>query len=247
MGYSLSTVLWQLSYRAAVRSAFATVPFYREHWALDGRTAPVLVPGRTGRHGGAVDAATVLARRADLVPLAGGEAVVDPLRGLGAVLRRVEPLRTGTLVAVFGADTAPVDLPRGVRGWAVRPDDDVDAVLAQARGPVVAVGPDKQLQLLPDLPHLRRVPLRELDELDRGPHGLLVHPVLGVLAGLADCGRWHVDRTALYLRGTDAGLAGTVLRQRSPRLVDTLLGDERVRLSACPRHRGPVLTPGPAR
>ncbi|WP_154814083.1 hypothetical protein [Actinophytocola xinjiangensis] len=80
-----SGLWWRVAYRRAVTSAFRTVPLYREVWALSGRTDPVLVPGRTGVDGGAVRSSVVRGRLADLVPLAGGAAVVDPTRGLDHV------------------------------------------------------------------------------------------------------------------------------------------------------------------
>ncbi len=78
--------LWHAAYRRMVRSSFATVPYYRHRWALDGRTDPVLVPGRTGTHGGATLPADAENALVDLIPLAGGRSEVDPSRGLGSVL-----------------------------------------------------------------------------------------------------------------------------------------------------------------
>ena len=149
----LRSVLWKAAYVRLVRSSFATVPFYREHWALNGRTDPILVPGREGVNGGAVPAETLAARLGDLVPLKGGLRVVEPLR-------------------------------------------------------------------------------------DNGPD-LLTDELLGVLARRRDCGHWHVDWTTVYVRSTPAGLAFSLLRQRSPRLVDVLpagglAGDVEW-------HRGPVV------
>jgi hypothetical protein len=66
-------VLWQLAYRRVVRSSFATVPYYRHRWALEGRTDPVRP----------ADAERALL---DLIPLAGGRSEVDPERWLGSVL-----------------------------------------------------------------------------------------------------------------------------------------------------------------
>jgi hypothetical protein len=139
--------LWRLAYRRQVTSAFRTVPLYRERWALDGRTDPVLVPGRTGTHGGAVDAKEAQRRLADLVPLAGGPAHDgDDLRGR----------------------------------------------------------------------------------------------LLGGLTERRSCGQSHVDWRRLYVRETEAGLAFTLLWQRSPRLVDILVGVEG-RVGTCPRHGTPVV------
>ncbi|MFC7617124.1 hypothetical protein ACFQV2_30580 [Actinokineospora soli] len=88
-----------------MRASFATVPFYRELWALGGRTDPVLVPGRTGVDGGAVRPSALTGRVGDLVPLAGGSAEIDPLRGLGSVLGAHVPLRAGALVVVVDPAT----------------------------------------------------------------------------------------------------------------------------------------------
>jgi hypothetical protein len=249
--------LWRVAYRRVVRSSFATVPFYRHRWATHGRTDPVLVPGRTGAHGGAVLPADVEAALVDLVPLAGGSREPDTSRGLGAVLG---PLRPGTLVAVLGGAgmRPPTDLPRGVRGCVLEPDtvaaDGASAALAEltaalTRGDtVLAAGTDKDLVRLSGMlpaelsPLLRRRPLRELDQLDGGPYGLLHDRLLGYLGAFGDCGRWHLDWQRVHVRETDAGLAFTLLRQDSPRLVDVLVGDGvRGRVVPCPRHRTPVV------
>lgn len=249
--------LWRASYRRAVRSTFATVPFYRHRWALRGRTDPELVPGRTGTNGGAVLPAEVESAIVDLVPLAGGDRDVDPTRGLGSVLGSLSP---GSLVAVLdGAGTrAPADLPSGVRGCVLDPDtvaaDGASTALAEltatlARGDdVFAVGSDKDLARLAGvLPadlaaRLGRRPVRELDQLDGGPYGVLHDRLLGYLGAFGECGRWHLDWARVYARETDAGLAFTLLRQDSPRFVDVLVGDGvRGRVAACPRHGTPVV------
>lgn len=136
---------WRADYLRVVRSTFRTVPFYRERWALDGRTDPVVVPGRTGTDGGAVPIAEAVRRAADLVPLPGGS----------------------------------------------------DA-----------------------------------------------KPALGVLGGPRSCGHWHLDWRRVYARETPAGLAFTLLRQRSPRLVDIIPAEPvGSRLGVCPRHGTPVVEP----
>jgi hypothetical protein len=140
-------LLWRAAYLRQVRSAFRTVPLYRERWALDGRTDPVLVPGRTGTSGGAIEAKEAGRRAADLVPLSGGS--VHSGENL------CEPLRAG---------------------------------LTERRS----------------------------------------------------CGQSHVDWRRVYVRETDAGLAFTLLWQRSPRLVDILVGVEG-RVGTCPRHGTPVV------
>ncbi|WP_290062326.1 hypothetical protein [Amycolatopsis sp. MEP2-6] len=76
-------VAWRAAHARAVRSAFATVPFYRERWALDGREDPVVVPGRTGTNGGAAPLAEAVRKLVDLVPLAGGARQPAPARGGG--------------------------------------------------------------------------------------------------------------------------------------------------------------------
>ncbi|MFC7617125.1 hypothetical protein ACFQV2_30585 [Actinokineospora soli] len=90
---------------------------------------------------------------------------------------------------------------------------------------------------------MTRVPLRAPEDLAApvGPLALLAHPLLGVLGGLAGCGRWHLDHARVHLRSTTAGAAYTLLRQRSPSLVDVLAGDGRP--GWCPRHGTPVVEP----
>jgi hypothetical protein len=249
--------LWRSAYRRVVRSSFATVPFYRHRWALGGRTEPELVPGRTGVNGGAVLPADMDSAMVDLVPLAGGDRDVDPNRGLGSVLG---PISSGSLVAVLdGAGTdPPADLPRGVRGCVLDPDavaaDGASTAFAEltatlTRGAdVLAVGSDKDLaRLVGVLPadlalRLGRRPVRELDQLDGGPYGLLHDRMLGYLGAFGECGRWHLDWLRVYARETDAGLAFTLLRQDSPRFVDVLVGaGVRGRVRPCPRHGTPVV------
>jgi hypothetical protein len=250
-------VWWRVAYRRAVRDSFAAVPLYRERWALDGRTDPVLVLGRLGRDGGAVPAAEVARRVSDLVPLGGGATELDPLRGLGSVL---PGLPSGALVVVLATTGVrpPNDLAAGVRGCVLDPDrlpgDESSAALAEVvrrlrhGGAVLAVGTDEQVarlvEALPagDAAALRHLPVRELDQLDAGPHGLLHDPLLGFLGSFRRCGRWHVDWRRVYVRETGAGLAFTVPRQRSPRLVDVLAaGGVAGRVGRCPRHASPVV------
>lgn len=248
--------VWRAAYRRTVRSTFATVPFYRHRWAVDGRTDPVLVAGRTGTHGGAVTPAEVDSARIDLVPLAGGRSEPDPARGLGPVLG---PLPPGALIAVLdeAGSRPPTDLPGRVRGCVLDPEEAADGasvVLAEltatfARGAtVLAVGTDKQLiRLSGALPpeqaaRLGRRPLRELDQLDGGPYGLIHDRLLGYLGAFGACGRWHLDWPRVHARETDAGLAFTLLRQDSPRFVDVLVGGGvRGRVAPCPRHGTPVV------
>lgn len=224
--------LWRAAYRRVVRSSFATVPHYRHLWALEGRTDPVLVPGRTGTHGGATRPADAERAMVDLVPLAGGRSTVDSSRGIGSVLG---PLPSGAMVAVLD------------------PDEDAFAALSATltMGRVVlAVGTDKQLDRLAGaLPaelaaRLRRRPLRELDQLDGVPNGVIHDRMLGYLGAFDGCGRWHLDWRRVYARETDAGLAFTLLRQDSPRFVDVLAGDGvRGRVASCSRHGTPVVLP----
>jgi hypothetical protein len=154
------TRLWRAAYLRAVASAFRTVPLYRERWALDGRTDPILVPGRTGFHQGAIPLAEALRRKADLVPLAGGPQWTDAGRG--------RPL---------------------VRG---------------------------------DTP--------------------LHHQTLGFLGEVRECGRLHLDWPRVYARPTTGGLAFTLLWQRSPRLVDILIGLDGG-IAYCQAHGTPVVRP----
>jgi hypothetical protein len=235
--------LWHAAYQRVVRSSFATVPLYRERWALDGRTDPVLVPGRTGTDGGAVPAEVIGRRVADLVPLAGGSRELDPVRGLGPVLRGCVPLPDRTVVAVGGdvATRPPTDLPRGIRGCLFQPDDlaGIDHVLRR-RGTVVAVATTKTLDQLDG--SFERIPYLAVDELDGGPYGVVADRMLGVLGGFRDCGRWHLDWSRVYVRATTAGLAVTLLTQRSPRLVDVLVaGGVPGEVAPCVRHGSPVL------
>jgi hypothetical protein len=218
--------LWRAAYRRVVRSSFATVPFYRYRWALDGRTDPVLVAGRTGTDGGAVHPADVERALVDLIPLAGGRGEADPSRGLGHVLGR---LPAGAVVAVLDGEPA------------------VAAELATGRV-VVAVGSDKQLtRLIEAVPpalatRLHPRPRRELDRLDGVPHGVIHDRLLGYLGAVGGCGRWHLDWTRVYARETGAGLAITLLRQDSPRFVDVLVGGGVPgRVTPCPRHGTPVV------
>jgi hypothetical protein len=252
--------LWLAAYWRVVASSFRTVPLYRERWALSGRTDPVVVPGRTGVHGGAIPAEEALRRLADLVPLAGGDQHVDPMRGLGPVLASSHPLPAGALVAVLApaGPRPPSDLPARVRGCVV----DLDLLASQQAfpaiielsntlrraGKVLATGEDKALaQLHAALPdelaaRLDIVPMRELDGLDTGPGGLLHDPALGFLGALRHCGRWHLDWPRVYARPTSGGLAFTLLRQRSPRMVDILLaGGVAGAVAPCPRHGTPVV------
>ena len=201
----------------------------------------------TGTDGGAVPAEVVGRRMADLVPLAGGSRELDPVRGLGSVLRGCVPLPDRAVVAV-GDDVAtrpPADLPRGIRGCLFQPDDlaGIEHVLRQ-RGTVVAVATAKALDQLPDGHDgtLERIPYLAIDELDGGPYGVVADRMLGVLGGFRDCGRWHLDWSRVYVRATTAGLAVTLLAQRSPRLVDVLVaGGVAGAVAPCARHGSPVL------
>ncbi len=253
--------LWRRAYRRVVRTAFDTVPFYRERWALDGRTDPTVVPGRTGSDDGATEPRDLRRAVVDLVPLAGGDTRVDAARGLGHVLDSARRPLPGTLVVVV--DTAvsppPSDLPRGLRGCTVDPerlgadpDTGVGAELAAALHggrPVLAVGGDKDLArlcaALPGSPvhGIARLPRRALSEVDAGPYGVLHDPLLGYVGAFRECGRWHLDWRRVYARRTRRGLALTLLTQRSPMLVDVLVeGGVRGAVEPCPRHGTPVVS-----
>ena len=247
---------WRMAYRQKVTSAFRTVPLYRERWALSGRTDPVVVPGRRGVHSGAIQKGEALRRLADLVPLAGGTALVDSLRGLGPALASRFPFRGGGYVAVLDKTDVlpPSDLPRGVTGCvldpAVEPAESTWRALTVALGrdlPVIAVGGEKELaELVAELPEdlavrLDVVPRRTVSELDGGPYGVLHDSLLGFLGALRQCGRWHLDWRRVHARETDGGLAVTLLGQRSPCLVDILVGH--ATLGRCPRHGTPVVLP----
>lgn len=245
---------WRMAYRRKVASAFRTVPLYRERWALSGRTDPVVVPGRSGVHSGAIQKAEALRRMVDLVPLGGGAALVETLRGLGPALASRFPFRGTGFVAVLdkAGVLPPSDLPRGVTGCVLGLESSESAwrALTVALGrdmPVLAVGTDKDLAaLVAELPEelavrLDAVPNRTVEELDSGPYGLVHDSLLGYLGALRQCGRWHLDWRRVYARETDAGLAVTLLAQRSPSLVDILVGT--ASLGRCPRHGTPVVLP----
>lgn len=252
---------WQAAYQRVVLSSFRTVPLYRERWALSGRTDPVVVAGRTGAHGGAIQADEALRRQTDLVPLAGGEHQLDPHRGLGAVLAGSHAVPRGTVVAVLdpASPRPPADLPTSARGqvldprWLVADQPAAPELMElisvlRRDGTVVAVGSDADLSalatLLPDeaAPRLKVAPVRRVDGLVSTPGGLLHDPMLGYLGSFQRCGRWHVDWRSVYVRSTTAGLAFTLLRQRSPRLVDILVGGGVTgSVETCPTHGTPVV------
>jgi len=238
-----------------VRSAFATVPLYRELWAMEGRTEPVVVPGRTGVAGGAITPAVAVGKMVDLVPFAGGDATVDPRRGLVPVVVQVRKPRPGTLVVALDAGARPLaGLPSQVRGCVLDPQTltagDANGALTEVlhawrgKDKVLAVGTEKDLRSLADiLPEdaarwVDELPERHLEGLN-GAAGVIHDQLLGYLGGRRRCGRWHLDWRRVYARQTSAGLAFTLLRQRSPRLVDVLLAGGAVEF--CERHGTPVV------
>lgn len=239
--------LWRAAYRRAVTAAFRTVPLYRERWALDGRTDPVLVPGRTGVDGGAVPAAEARRRLDDLVPLAGGSREVDPLRGLGPVIAMDRLVGRGDLVVVLDDDRSGElsRLPVGVRGRVCRVNG-LGALNDTRRRAAVVVGSAEQLGRLPDEPRARlrivpRVGLADLTDAV-GDRGLLHDHQLGFVGALRRCGAWHLDWRRVYARETDAGLAMTLLWQRSPCFVDVLVGGGvKGVVAGCPTHGTPVV------
>ncbi|GAA1217851.1 hypothetical protein [Prauserella alba] len=259
MWNSLAFRLWRAAYLRAVSSAFATVPLYRETWALRGRTDPVLVPGKTGTGGGALPADEVHRRLVDTAPLAGGSTEPDPARGLAGLLGHATERRSHRLVVVVDSDVArpPTGLPRGSRGCVLHPDaataagdepvlrEIVDTLRRGER--VLAVGEAKNLDMLSaelpaELPPPDRVPHHRIDRPGGGPFGLLHDPLLGYLGVLRECGRLHVDRRHVYVRETPGGLAFTVLDRTSPRLVDVLIGGGVPgEVHACPKHASPVI------
>jgi hypothetical protein len=76
---------------------------------------------------------------------------------------------------------------------------------------------------------------------DRSPQPKPV-PTLDELAVLRDCGLWHLDWRRVYARETPDGVALSLLRQRSPRLVDIVGAPAPRRLVTCPQHRTPGVT-----
>lgn len=78
---------------------------------------------------------------------------------------------------------------------------------------------------------------------------LLNDPLLGPLAIVESCGRWHLDwrhvHAASHPTASGPVVAFTLLRQQSPRLVDAIPAPElRAEITRCPAHASPVLTPG---
>ncbi|WP_018684950.1 hypothetical protein [Actinokineospora enzanensis] len=200
-----------------MRSSFATVPFYREHWALSGRTDPTVVPGRTGVDGGAVAWADIAGRVPDLVPLAGGPMRIDPLRGLRTTLPDHVPIGRRTRVVVLGDG-----------------GDDLS-------GDVIVLGTAKQLARLDPGLAATRVALVPLAERHAAERGLLVDDTLGIIGYTRECGHWHLDDDQVHVRETPIGLACTLLRQHSPRLVDIVPDGADGTIGSCPRHRTPVI------
>lgn len=238
---------WGAAYRRFARASFATVPLYREFWSpLSGRE-----PGMAA----AITADEAVRKLFELVPLAGGDTRLNPLRGLGPVLRRVRGLGSGGLIVVLGRDGGePRDLPRRWRCRLLDPRliagtepvlAELDDALRRGRA-VLAVGADGDLvtltEVLPASAELDRVPARRLGALGDGRSGVIHDPALGYLGALGNCGRWHLDWRRVYARRTDAGLALTLLRQRSPRLVDVLVeGAQHADIAPCQVHRTPVV------
>lgn len=259
------------AYRRTVRSAFATVPYYRELWSLTEQGRPSTVEDLT-------------AREPDLVPLRAGGARTVPWRGLEASVRITRGSRLPRATRIVASGTRPADpAPSGrgghAAGWASRvaavtewvgrigrggngnqehpprgvtvaPAEDladvVGALVASGSG-VVAVGDHTELARVqasgPRVSTLVRCDPRELPSAAPEGGAVLYLPLLGYLGGLAPCGRWHLAVHQVYARplSDSGGVAVTLLHQRSPRLVDVSLGDS-VRLDRCPRHRTPVLT-----
>lgn len=134
--------------------------------------------------------------------------------------------RLPELAPLSGGDTAP-DPRRG--------RDHVLAMVPGGRGPVAGWRRPAGGNNHDAVAH------RRVSELT-ATGGVLHDPVLGYLGGYRGCGRWHLDWRRVYVRATPAGLAFTLLRQRSPRLVDVLVdGGVPGTVATCPRHRTPVL------
>lgn len=262
---------WHSGYRRTVRSAFATVPYYRELWSLTEQGRPSTVED-------------LIAREPDLVPLRAGAARTVPWRGLEASVRiaRGSRLPRATRITVSYArpvGLAPSGREHGAAGWASRvaavtewlgrigrggngnqedpphgimvtPAEDLaDVVGALVAGGsrVVVVGDRTELAPVeangPQVSTLVRCDPRELASAAPEGGAVLYLPLLGYLGALAPCGRWHLAVHQVFARplSDSGGVALTLLHQRSPRLVDVSLGDS-VRLDRCPRHQTPVLT-----
>ena len=100
------------AYRRTVRSAFATVPYYRELWSLTEQGRPSTVEDLT-------------AREPDLVPLRAGGARTVPWRGLEASVRITRGSRLPRATRIVASGTRPADpAPSGrgghAAGWASR-------------------------------------------------------------------------------------------------------------------------------
>lgn len=259
---------WQAACRRVRQDTFRTVPFYRERWALVG-TGPVaaavlqerrrdLVPlggGALGVDGwaGFASTARMIGRRrlgmllavvTDLPPTLAGTAPPRGvrLRCLPPAARVPNPFDTRfTTVDELGALVA-----RGRRCAVLGPPAELVALAARTglfgRSDVEGVGPgrsaqaDSQRRITPLPVHSPREGLPAA----AGPGAVLHDGLLGYLAVVGECGRWHLDWRRVYAADTEDGVAFTVLRQRSPRLVDVLAGPG-LQLGRCPRHRTPVL------
>ena len=238
---------WRRAHRRLVHDTFRTVPFYREAWALHGA--------------GPVTGDDVRRRREDLVPLHGGSAVIDRDRGVEVVAVSGRAGVDAVLVVSRSAPSPVRRMPGGPRRVWLPPagaDDPaagrlVDVVAGVRAGRrFVAVGAAGDLAALRTrLPADARAGLPAVavvatddEEPAPAPGALLRDPVLGFLATAAACGLWHLDWRRVHARQSGAGVAVSLLRQRSPRLVDVLLaGPARWTVATCARHGTPVLTP----
>lgn len=223
---------WRASYRRTVRHAFDRVPLYRELWAMDGRTEPVLVPDRTGRLDGALTVQQALRRAIDLVPSGEEPAEPDLGRGLRTALAGAgQRVRGSRLVSLDGPLSELVD--------------EVGAALNRGER-VLAVGEFQQLDELtlafPDHPGLRTAGRHQLDDPTGEPGAVLHGGPLGYLGWLGNCGQRHLDWPRVYARPTAGGLAITVLGRQPPLLVDVLAGGGVPgEVMRCSRHGTPVV------
>ncbi|MCF6473323.1 hypothetical protein FAF44_33805 [Nonomuraea sp. MG754425] len=244
---------WERSYRRAVRSAFARVPFYRDQWVRAGRALDTPVPtpcadleGQAHRlcpftepyDAGAepslwIGAAAELRAALSTVGAARRAPVLEVRR---AVLdrRALGPFRDYGVLLAADAKVRHERRRQELNEPALR--------LATAAGRAIVVG--ERAAVAEFLPALSGVETRVLERagLDGAARSEVVHDrCLGYYAARARCGHLHLLWRRFHARPTDDGaLAVTALRRRRPVLVD-VVPDGLATLGRCPVHHTPVL------